>query len=165
MGGTNPLSNATIVGMLVRIEGFDLPGRTCGPGPDYPDGHHNIHVAVQGRKGQPDLFGLVPADVTSPVWALECEFDASPSAVDLRGPQIQGSRGKRFVYITWGVVEPSNPFRMFRRAKIWFDGVPNEVMHAACERGRLVGRVGLTDDKGWPLCAAVRPPRIHWSAR
>src|ERR1700678_2783055 len=51
--------------VLIRIEGSDLPGSSCGPGPDYPDGHHNIHVAVQGRKGQQDLFGLVPADVQS----------------------------------------------------------------------------------------------------
>ena len=42
--------------MLIRVEGFDLPGRTCGPGPDYPDGHHDIHVAVQGRNGQRDLL-------------------------------------------------------------------------------------------------------------
>jgi Family of unknown function (DUF5990) len=28
----------------------------------------------------------------------------------------------------------------------------------------LVGRLGLTDPKGNPLCAAVRPPIIEWSA-
>lgn len=27
-----------------------------------------------------------------------------------------------------------------------------------------VGRLGLSDAAGWPLCAAVRPPRIDWSA-
>jgi hypothetical protein len=153
-----------MVGVLLRIEGIDLPGRTCGPGPDYPDGHHNIHVAVQGRKGQQDLFGLAPADVPSAVWELSCDVVSPPPAVDLRGPQIQGSPGQRFVYITWGVVEPSNAFRMFRRAKIWLDTIPADTMHAACETGLLIGRLGLTDDKGWPVCAAVRPPRIHWSA-
>ena len=35
----------------IRIEGTDLPGRACGPGPDFPDGHHNIHVAAQGPEG------------------------------------------------------------------------------------------------------------------
>jgi hypothetical protein len=30
--------------------------------------------------------------------------------------------------------------------------------------GPLVGRLGLTDRKGHPLCAAVRPPLIEWSA-
>jgi hypothetical protein len=150
--------------VLIRVEGFDLPGRSCGPGPDYPDGHHNIHVAVQGRKGQQDLLHLVPADLTSATWELDCDLVSPPPANDLRGPQIHGSPGKRFVYITWGVVEPDNPFRMFRRAKLWLDAVSPEVMHAVCDHGLLVGRLGLTDDAGWPLCAAVRPPRIQWSA-
>lgn len=55
-------------------------------------------------------------------------------------------------------------FTMFRRAKLWLDAVPATVMRAACDRGVLVGRLGLSDDKGWPLCAAVRPPRIVGSA-
>lgn len=150
--------------MLIRIEGFDPPGRTCGPGPDYPDGHHNIHVAVQGRKGQQDLFGSVPADVAEPAWLLECEPLTTDPAVDLRGPQIQGPPGKRFIYITWGVVDAAGAFTMFRRAKLWLDAVPLDVMRAACDQGLLVGRLRLSDDKGWPLCAAVRPPRIDWSA-
>lgn len=148
--------------MIIRIEGSVLPGRTCGPGPDFPDGHHNIHVAVQGRKGQQDLFGLVPADVPSTRWELEGEVVTPTPAVDVRGPQIQGSSGKRFIYLTWGVVDDGEAFRLFRRPKIWLDAVPPSVMGVACERGLLIGRLGLSDDKGWPLCAAVRPPRIQW---
>jgi len=53
---------------------------------------------------------------------------------------------------------------MFRRAKLWLDAVPDEVTTAAVEGGLLIGRLGLTDDDGWPLCASVRPPRIEWSA-
>jgi len=34
----------------------------------------------------------------------------------------------------------------------------------AGERGTLVGRLTLTDPKGNPLCASVRPPLIAWSA-
>ena len=132
--------------------------------PDYPNGHHNIHVAVQGRKGQQDLLGLVPADVPSASWQLDCVVVSPPPTVDLRGPQIQGSPGKKFIYVSWGVVDQPDAFRMFRRAKIWLDAVPVDVMRSACELGLLVGRLGLTDDKGWPLCAAVRPPRIDWSA-
>ncbi|HEX5266923.1 MAG TPA: DUF5990 family protein [Acidimicrobiales bacterium] len=149
--------------MIIRVEGYDLPGRTCGPEPDFPGGHHNIHVAVQGRKGQQDLFGLVAADADAAAWDLTCDVVAPPPAPDLRGPQIQGSPGKRFVYITWGAVQPGT-FRMFRRAKLRLDAVPTDVMASACDHGILLGRLGLTDDKGWPLCAAVRPPRIEWSA-
>lgn len=150
--------------MLVRIEGSDLPGRSCGPGPDFPNGHHNVHVAVQGRREQQDLLGTVPADVASVAWELECRIVSLSPAVDLKGPHIHGPPGKRFIYITWGVVGASIPFRMFRRAKIWLDTVPAQVMEAACEHELLIGRLGLTDDKGWPLCAAVRPPRIEWSS-
>jgi hypothetical protein len=50
---------------------------------------------------------------------------------------------------------------MFRRAKLCLEAVPPEVMAAAFDIGALVGRLGLTDDKGWPLCASVRPPRIE----
>jgi hypothetical protein len=150
--------------VLIRIEAVALPGRSCGPGPDFPDGHRNIHVAVQGRKGQADLVGLVPADIDSVVWELEAQVVSAASEVDLRGPQIHGSPGKRFIYITWGIVSRADEFRMFRRAKLWLDGVPPEVTVAACDNGFLVGRLGLTDDKGWPLCAAVRPPRIEWTS-
>jgi hypothetical protein len=68
-------------GVLIRIEGFDLPGRTCGPEPDYPGGHHNVHVAVQGRKGQADLLGLVPADVASATWQPGCDVGRRSTTV------------------------------------------------------------------------------------
>jgi len=155
---------ATTSSVLIQIEGSDLPGRQCGPGPDFPDGHRNIHVAVQGRKGQQDLFGLVPADVQLATWVLESEVVTPPPRWDLRGPQIQGSPGKRYVYLTWGVVDGDSIFTMFRRAKLWLDAVPGDVLSAACTSGLLIGRLGLSDDVGWPLCASVRPPRIAWTA-
>ncbi len=86
-----------------------------------------------------------------------------PPDVDVKGPQIQGSPGKRFIYLTWGVVDDGGDFAMFRRAKLWLDAVRVTVMAKACDVGLFIGRLGLSDDKGWPLCAAVRPPRIEWS--
>jgi hypothetical protein len=53
---------------------------------------------------------------------------------------------------------------MFHRAKLRLDAVPDEVMTAAIDGDVLIGRLGLTDDKGWPLCATVRPPQIEWFA-
>ncbi len=45
-----------------------------------------------------------------------------------------------------------------------FDGIPSEAMVAAQASGLLIGRLGLTDHKGNPTCAAVRPPLIEWTA-
>ena len=150
-------------GVLIRIEAHDLPGRSCGPSPERPAGHHGIEVGVQ-RKNKPDeLMGQVSADVESVTWELEATPVLS-ATVDFRGPYISGPPGGRFVYLSWGVVEGPGSFEMFRRAKIMFDGIPAGTMTAAQESGVLVGRLGLTDPKGNPTCAAVRPPLIEWTA-
>ncbi|MGO9502689.1 MAG: DUF5990 family protein [Streptosporangiaceae bacterium] len=54
--------------------------------------------------------------------------------------------------------------RLFRRAKLWLNGVPPAVLGEAARTGLLVGRLGLTDPKGNPTCSAGRPPTIEWSA-
>ncbi len=151
--------------MQIRIEGAALPGASCGPSPQRPGGHHGIHVAVQ-RRGKPgELLGLTPGDAPAVSWTLEAVMTPSPDGVaDLKGPYIQGPPGGRFIYLNWGTVDRPGEFTMFRRAKLWLNAVPPEVLGEAVESGALVGRLGLTDAKGGPLCASVRPPLIEWSA-
>jgi hypothetical protein len=148
-------------GVLIRIEGVDLPGSSCGPSPDRPEGYHNIHVAVQRRAKRDELLGMTPASAESATWELPCEVREGG---DVRGPYIQGPPGGRFIYLSWGTVDGPGEFRLFRRAKLWLDGVPADVLAAAADKGVLVGRLGLTDAKGNPTCAAVRPPGIEWRA-
>ncbi|MGQ5261037.1 DUF5990 family protein [Micromonospora sp. ZYX-F-536] len=52
---------------------------------------------------------------------------------------------------------------MFRRATLRLDGVDATTAHAAAAAGSLTARPGLTDAKGQPLRAAVRPPKVTWS--
>ena len=78
---------------------------------------------------------------------------------------MSGPPGSRFVYLSWGMVgDDGEGFEMFRRAKLRLDEVPTEVLDRAVEDGRLVGRLGLTDAKGNPTCAAVGPDAIVWRA-
>lgn len=149
--------------MRIQIEARDLPGAACDPGPDAPLGHRNVHVGVQGKK-RDDLIGLVAGDAPSATWTLECTVSAGPRGIDCKGPQIQGSPGGRFIYLSWGAGEEAESFIMFRRAKLMLDAIPPDVIESAADLGLLVGRLGLTDRKGHPLCAAVRPPLIEWSA-
>src|SRR5438094_6203081 len=109
-------------------------------------------------------MGLVPGDAPAATWTLDCTAVRSATGVDLKGPYIQGPPGGRFIYLSWGVVDDSNTFTLFRRAKLWFDAIPPGVIDSAMDLGVLVGRLGLADRKGNPLCAAVRPPLIDWSA-
>jgi hypothetical protein len=161
--------------MRIRIEGRDLPGSTCGPSPDRPAGHFNIYVGVQRRNKPGELLGLAPGDSPAVTWTLDATLaSAADGSADLKGPYIQGPPGGRFIYLNWGTVAEGaggNPgaggapdtFALFRRAKLWLDAVPAGVLRDAAAQGTLVGRLGLTDAKGHPLCASVRPPLIEWS--
>ncbi|GAA0410732.1 hypothetical protein GCM10009530_74050 [Microbispora corallina] len=149
--------------MLIRIEGVDLPGRDCPAAEGFP-GYTGVHVGVQRRNRPGEIDGLQPGDAPSASWTLECTALAGPDGVDIRGPHVQGGPGGRFVYLSWGTADPAGGLTVFRRAKLMFDAVAPDVARAAVESGTLIGRLGLTDAKGHPLCAAVRPPAITWTA-
>ncbi|MER5894333.1 DUF5990 family protein [Streptomyces sp. NPDC001876] len=149
--------------MQIHIEASELPGRTCPPGSDFA-GFDNIHVGVQ-RKDRPDeLLGLHPGDAPSATWTLDCTATPTADGVELTGPYIQNRLGGRFVYLSWGTVDESGVFTMFRRAKLMLADVDGGVLDAAARTGHLTARLRLTDDKGQPRCARVRPPDIAWSA-
>ncbi|CCK25209.1 hypothetical protein BN159_0830 [Streptomyces davaonensis JCM 4913] len=150
--------------MQIRIDAVDLPGRTC-PAPDGAEAEYrDIHVAVQRRDRPADLLDPQPGDAASASWTLECDTPASATGIDVRGPYVQGRPGERFVYLSWGSVDENGTFTMFRRAKLMLDAVPAGILEAAARAGLLVGRLGLTDAHGMPLCARVVPPRVTWTA-
>ncbi len=138
----------------VTIVGTDLPGRSFGT-------HPNVHVGVQ--RGQA-VEQLTPgsadrAEFTVDIGAAR-DHDGAP---DYRGPHVQGRPGERFIYLSWGTVGTDGAYEMFRRAKLWLSGLPEDV-HAALDAGRPVrADLALTDSRGGPLCASVRPPLVTWT--
>ena len=148
--------------MQLVIEATDLPGSSCPPGANFP-GNDNIHVAVQRRGAHGDLLGLQSGDATAARWVLDCKATPTPTGLDITGPYVQGRPGARFVYLSWGTVDADGGFDMFRRAKLMWDAVDPATAEAASAAGRITARLGLTDARGNPLCAAVCPPSIEWS--
>ncbi|MGW2523126.1 DUF5990 family protein [Streptomyces sp. NPDC001617] len=149
--------------LRIRVDGVDLPGLSCGPDGGEAS-YRNIHVAVQRRDRPAELLDPQPGDAGSVSWTLECTAVASAAGTDVKGPYVQGRSGGRFVYLSWGTACGSGVFTVFRRAKLMLDAVPGDVLDAAVREGLLVGRLGLTDANGNPLCARVVPPRITWTA-
>jgi Family of unknown function (DUF5990) len=150
--------------VLIRIEGRDLPGRSFDLSAGMAESYPNVHVGVQ-RRGRPsELLGLVRGDAAAATWVIDGTAVPRDDGLDIKGRFIQGPPGGRFIYLSWGTVDEEGGFAMFRRAKLWLEAVPPDVGAAAVEHGVLVGRLGLTDRKGNPLCASVRPPAIEWSA-
>ncbi|SCF41641.1 DUF5990 family protein [Micromonospora saelicesensis] len=145
--------------MRIRIDGSDLPGRRPGAEADALR-RGNVHVAVQ-RKAE--VVDQVPADAASATWSFEVSSREIDGAIDVGGPWVHGRPGARFLYLSWGAVTQDG-FAMFRRAKLMFTDVPTELLRAAHEgNGTLVGRLGLTDAAGGPICARVHPPAIAWA--
>jgi len=136
--------------MLLTIRGVDLPGRVCGSG---PEGHGNVHVGIQVRR---DPVELVPGDAARAEWTVELTTVYRDDAVDFRGPTVQGRRGERFVYLTWGDVD-GDTFTMFRRLKLMLTDLPSVT-------DDVVATIRLTDECGMPLCARVGPQALTWLA-
>jgi hypothetical protein len=107
---------------------------------------------------------LVPGDAAGARWEFDVTLKANEAGVDFGGPYVRGNSGDRHVGLAWGDVE-DGAFHLFRGAKLRLDQVDAATLHDAAEADRcLLGRVGLTDAKGNPRCASVRPPTIVWSA-
>jgi Family of unknown function (DUF5990) len=136
--------------MQIVVEGRDLPGR---------DG---VLVGVQVGK---HVVDLVPTSETTARWTVEVNVVTNDDGkLDVRGRAVHGRRGDRFLYLSWGT-RSGDQFAMFRRAKLMLDVVDQETLRAAERGGGLVASLSLTAPDGAPLCAAVRPPAIAWSAR
>jgi hypothetical protein len=142
--------------LRIRIEGTNLPGRAFGE-------HANVHVGVQCRS---DPVDLTPGDAAGATF--EFDVDILPSgdgAWDFRGPYVHGKRGERFLYLTWGDLSPTGEFAMFRRAKLHLSCLEEPLITSAADPGRhRVARLALTDGRGGPRCASIRPPAIDWTA-
>jgi hypothetical protein len=160
--------------LTVVIEGYDLPGLTCQPAPDGTV-HRSIHVALAGPgKDRPALVipgrpGLacepVPGDARSARWEVTVTVRRGSEGFDFSGPFVHGDRTDRHVGLAWGDVPGDGTLRVFRGAKLRLVDVEPSLIEDAMRPGhQLVARVCLTDPKGNPVCARVRPPAIAWSA-
>jgi hypothetical protein len=118
--------------VLLEIHGHHFPGRTW-----QVEGRpcHNLHVGLQVLR---DPTGLVPGDSDTAIWSTEIEIVDLSEGADFRGPAVQGRRGSRFIYLTWGDVRPDGSFAMVRRAKLMLDDLtspgplPNRIAESSC---------------------------------
>ena len=135
--------------MRLRIVLTGLPGLSWA---DYDA----VHVGIQRGK---DVVGITPGDAGTATWDIDVEVKDDG---DVRGPHVQGKRGERFVYITWGTSPDPERWGMFRRAKVMLAPAVELLQEAAAQGAAVEASLEATDAKGGPVCAAVRPPRATW---
>jgi hypothetical protein len=107
----------------------------------------------------------VPGDAPSARWEVEVRIRRGDDGIDFGGPFVAGDRTDRNLGLAWGEVPGDGTFRLFRGVKIRLVDVDPGIVEDAMRPGhQLVARVRLTDARGNPICARVRPPDIAWSA-
>jgi hypothetical protein len=136
--------------MLLQIRGHHLPGGVWQSGDEHYD---NVHVGIQVGKYPHEL---VRADAETASWTVPIEVVAREEGLDFRGAAVQGKRGDRFVYLTWGNVDRDGSFTMFRRAKLMLA----DLQPLAIDTAQVIARVDLTDECGGPRCARLKPPAL-----
>jgi hypothetical protein len=160
--------------LTVVIEGFDLPGLTCAPEPGGQV-HHNIHVALTGPgNGRSALavpgsrwLAIEPTrgDAPSAHWEVPVSLRRDADGFDFTGPFVRGDRTDRHLGLAWGDVPGDGTLRLFRGAKLRLVDIDPAIIEQAIRPGRrLVAGIRLTDARGNPVCARVRPPALTWSA-
>ncbi len=117
------------------------------------------------------LFGVQAGrEVEDPVPAVEtAEFDFeidiahANAGVDFKGSHVNGRKGDRFLYLSWGLPDPTEPFVMFARAKIKLADIPSELLElVANDDGVLVCELQATNKKGQPASGTINSPAVIW---
>jgi hypothetical protein len=120
-----------------------------------------VRVGIQAGR---EIVDDIPADAEKAVFTATVRVTRlEDGAFDFGGPYVFGTRGDRFLYLCWGE-RIGGAWDGFRRAKIKLGYVPPLVWEGALGEGQpVVGRLELTDAKGGPKCASLRPDEVDWS--
>ena len=149
-------------GVVMSAAQLQIIGRRL-PGSSW-SGRTGIHIGVLRDT---EVVGLVIGDAADAVFDIDLDIVVGPDgAPDFRGPYIHGRRGERFVYLSWGEVGADEAFTEFRRLKLHLaplleQASAKQVLAAT----RIEAVLELTDTRGRPLAASVRPPWVTWRLR
>src|SRR5919108_2268142 len=146
-------------GVIVVINGVNGPGRRCNPAPEHGP-YEDVQVGV-GRFTDP--IGVVPGDAQDVEWSVSIRVVWHDGIPDFRGPQVDGKRGDRHIYLNWFNREAGGQLKLFRRGKVMLEGLdPGLVRRSEQERVALRCTVNLTNEKGLPTTARFRAADLDW---
>lgn len=131
--------------MRIRVVAVDPP---FSPG----DG---VVFGLQRRDGTVD--DLVEAASTT-TFETAIEWDGGDGEIDVRGEHVNGRRGDRFLYVSWGTGDEQS-FEMFARAKLRVAHVPDDLL---VDGATLIGEFAATNAKGHPASGTIAPPAVIW---
>lgn len=124
------------------------------------DREHGVLFGLQSKRGVDDP---VQAS-TSAEFRVEVEVRTGDDGFDFAGDHAHGRRGDRFIYLSWGVPDQTEPFVMFARAKIKLAHIPPALLQQAVDRQQpLRAELQATNAQGQPASGTINPPAVDWS--
>ena len=145
------MTNETSTSVTITVRAIDPPFTADTP----------VLFGLQSRHGVEDP---VPASGSTD-FVAQVEVRTGDDGVDFAGDQVHGRRGDRFIYLSWGLPDQTEPFVMFARAKIKLALIPTELLDlAVAQRQRLRGEFSATNAKGQPASGTITPTSIHWTS-
>lgn len=145
--------------MLLVIKGVNGPGRRCNPSPEHGP-YEDVQVGV-GRFTDP--IGVVPGDTQAVEWRVSVRVVWRDGKPDFHGPQVDGKRGDRHIYLNWFNREADGQLRLFRRGKVMLEGLDPTLVKQSEQGDRgLKGTVNLTNERGLPSTARFWAANLDW---
>ena len=140
--------------IVVEIICTNLPGEEWG-------GHSPLHLGIQQDDQIIETASAGSKRVVfRPVLRARSNIDGSANFL---GAFAHGPRTERFIYLVWAIVQGKLPVRMVGRIKLHLNHIKwASVTKAAGKRQPIRVTLALTDTKGKPVMASVRPDAAKW---
>ena len=125
------------------------------------DGSNDIYVGVQQKKEV-----VMDTSIASETKDFIIPIQVKPNKEgqpNFSGEFVHGKVGDRFVYLVWynkNGIEKAG----FRRAKIKLAPITwKQIERSIQEDEPINAKVNLTDHKGGPVCATLKPTNLEWA--
>jgi hypothetical protein len=140
--------------IVIEIVCTNLPGEEWG-------GHNPLHLGIQKDDQIIETASAGSKRVVfRPVLRARSNIDGSANFI---GAFAHGSRTERFIYLVWAIVHGKLPVRMVGRIKLHLNHIKwASVKNAAGKKQPIRVTLALTDTKGKPVMASVRPNAAKW---
>jgi len=125
------------------------------------DDKGTIYLGVQQKK---EIVMDTPTTIASKDFIVPIQVKpAKDGQPNFLGDFVHGKVGDRFLYLVWyrknGVHKEG-----FRRAKIKLAPIIWEYIEKAIQFNKPIeAKINLTDNKGGPVCATLKPTNIEWA--
>jgi len=133
----------------------------CTHFPSLPfEGRESIFLGIQHKK---EIIEETPATVQEKTFHVQVKVsEGKTGGPNFTGPYVFGKTGDKFLYLVW-FIKTNSRNEGFRRAKIKLQDLSwKQIQKAKKGQYPIRARITLTDAKGGPICASVKPPYFQW---